>query len=159
MEQVRACVIELQDHERNLDPRMPSGNEIADAYVTGLIRNCLDEAGCLLVYEYRGRVAGFVCVRFRVRSDDIDDGDLVYGLVTDLAVNRTHRGQGIGRALLDAGIKEARQHNVQWLRLSVMKSNESAHNLYRDMGFRDLHIDMELDLSGQQNSSEPATKG
>lgn len=37
---VRKCLVELQDHERALDPRLPAGDTIADAYLQGLFRRC-----------------------------------------------------------------------------------------------------------------------
>src|SRR5688500_2705838 len=48
---VRMCLIELQEFERALDPRVPPGATIADAYLDGLFRRCDQLAGQLFVAE------------------------------------------------------------------------------------------------------------
>ena len=48
---LRACVIELQDFERSLDPRRPSGVDIVDAYIPKLLERCKKCQGKILVAE------------------------------------------------------------------------------------------------------------
>jgi len=36
---LRACVISVQDYERNLDPRLPSGKDIVEEYVLDMFEN------------------------------------------------------------------------------------------------------------------------
>ncbi|HVY29462.1 MAG TPA: GNAT family N-acetyltransferase [Polyangiaceae bacterium] len=57
--------------------------------------------------------------------------------VHDLAVLPTHRGQGIGRALLQAAEEHARRRGCVKLTLEVREDNERARGLYHDQGFRD----------------------
>jgi hypothetical protein len=52
---VRTCLIELREFERTLDPRVPEGATIADAYLDGLLRRCDRCAGRLFVIEVGGR--------------------------------------------------------------------------------------------------------
>ena len=67
---VRACLIELQECERALDPRLTPGADMADAYLEGLFRRCDRFAGQLFVAEDGGRVIGFVSVLGACRSDE-----------------------------------------------------------------------------------------
>lgn len=46
-----------------------------------------------------------------------------------------HRGQGIGRMLLDAAIHWARQRSSAWLSLGVTCADTPALHLYRNAGF------------------------
>lgn len=53
-----------------------------------------------------------------------------------LGVRASHRGQGVGRSLLDAAIAEARRLGMWRLELSVMIHNRVALSLYADCGFK-----------------------
>jgi [ribosomal protein S18]-alanine N-acetyltransferase len=55
--------------------------------------------------------------------------------VHNLAVHPAYRRRGIGKALLEAVIKEARHHRVDRVTLEVRKSNEAAQKLYQSLGF------------------------
>ncbi len=52
-----------------------------------------------------------------------------------LMVARGHRGQGIGRALLDQAVDWAREVGVLKLELHVFPHNEAAIHLYESFGF------------------------
>jgi ribosomal-protein-alanine N-acetyltransferase len=55
--------------------------------------------------------------------------------VHNLAVHPSYRRQGIGRALLEAVIEEARRQRANRVTLEVRKSNEAAQKLYQALGF------------------------
>jgi GNAT superfamily N-acetyltransferase len=57
--------------------------------------------------------------------------------VHDLAVLPQYRGQGVGRALLQAAEDHARRHGCCRLTLEVLESNFGARGLYRSFGFDD----------------------
>ncbi|MGE5689246.1 MAG: N-acetyltransferase family protein [Pseudomonadota bacterium] len=52
-----------------------------------------------------------------------------------LMVARTHRRQGIGRALMEQAVAWARESGVRKLELHVFPHNEAAIALYESMGF------------------------
>lgn len=56
----------------------------------------------------------------------------------DVAVLATHRGRGIGRALLQAAEAEARNLGCCRLTLEVQEDNTPARSLYERFGFRDV---------------------
>ena len=83
---IRECLIELQDFERSFDPRMPSGDEIVDAYVPNMLRLCQRCSGKVLVADVDGEITGYVSILAKVKSDEIEDGNIEYGLISDLVV-------------------------------------------------------------------------
>ena len=145
-EQLRACVIELQNFEREIDPRMPSGEEIVDDYIVAMMFRCRMCEGQVLVADVDGEIAGYVTLLNRVQSDDLDDGNLEFGLVADLLVRKAYRGTGLGRDLMAAAKSAAREHDVRWLRISVMSKNSAARELYASSGFSEIYVELEKDL-------------
>src|ERR1039457_2418269 len=78
------------------------------------------------------------------------DGDVVVGSLTlaifpiptglrawieDVVVDGTARGGGVGEALTNAAIEEARRRGARSLDLTTRPSRESANRLYRKLGF------------------------
>src|SRR5690349_4765752 len=72
------------------------------------------------------RPVGWVCGRA------FEDGR---GWIAQLAVARSARGQGLGRALLLHAMADLRERGATSLALGVQGANESAVSLYRDVGF------------------------
>jgi GNAT superfamily N-acetyltransferase len=150
--QLRACVIELQNFEREIDPRMPSGEEIVDDYIVAMLFRCRMCDGQVLVADIDGEIAGYVTMLNRVQSDDLDDGDLEFGLIADLLVRKAYRGTGLGRELIAAAETFAKEHDVRWLRISVMAQNAAARSLYAATGFSEIYVELEKDLERPSHS-------
>lgn len=62
----------------------------------------------------------------------------------DLAVLPNHRGQGLGRRLLEAVVEHARSQNCCAVSLEVRQDNPVAQALYRTLGFGALDDPMEF---------------
>ena len=150
LDQVRDCLIELQNYERSLDPRMPPGEDIVDEYIPRMLFRCETCRGKILIAEVDGEIAGYATVLSKVSSDELEDGGIEYGLVSDLVVRDAFRGQGFGRQLLDAAESYARACEVSWLRIGFLAGNQSAQDLYTSMGFANLYVELEKDLTGSQ---------
>ena len=144
---LRGCAIELQDFERQLDPRIPPGERIADRYLDLMFRRCDEFDGVVLVAEANGSVIGFVSVWTRYRSSEPNDDPAENGLVSDLFVSAKHRGGGVGRALLRAAEERARQAGADTLRLWVKAGNSAALSLYSAQGFEQSEIYLEKRLA------------
>jgi ribosomal protein S18 acetylase RimI-like enzyme len=86
-------------------------------------------AGCLLLAEYQGEAAGCVALR-----------DLRGGIceMKRLYVKPEFRRLGIGRALADAIIAEAKKRSYARMRLDTAPSMEAARALYMSVGFREI---------------------
>lgn len=145
--QLRECVIELQNFERQIDPRLPSGEDIVDEYVTQMQFRCRSCDGQILVADIGGDIAGYVTLLNRLQSDELHEGDTEYGLIADLVIREKHRGAGLGRKLMEAAEAAAKAYGVRWLRVSVMSVNKNARKLYLSSGFSDLYSELEKDLT------------
>jgi [ribosomal protein S18]-alanine N-acetyltransferase len=62
------------------------------------------------------------------------------GHVTNVAVEASRRGQGIGKALMAALMQYAANLGVKYLTLEVRKSNLAARKLYERFGFIQLSV-------------------
>lgn len=142
-EALHACFVELQDFERALDPHMPRGEDVADAYLDLMWQRCREFDGAVLVADVGSRVVGFVTIWTRYRSSEPDDDPSEHGFVSDLVVRGSHRGQGVGRALLREALGRAREAGAPVVRLSVKADNAGARALYRDEGFAEAEVYLE----------------
>jgi GNAT superfamily N-acetyltransferase len=148
-----ACVIELQDYERALDPRMPAGATIADAYPEEMEEECAKQRGTVLVAADAERIVGFACVLARVLEEHPAEALREYALITDLVVLPSHRGRGIARRLIDGAQSFARSSGARWLRINVLAMNSAARALYADLDFREIEIVMEKELTDAESSN------
>lgn len=80
-----------------------------------------------LVAEEEGRILGY-CGLLSVQ----DEGD-----ITNVAVESSQRGRGIGEALVRELALRACESGVRVLHLEVRQSNEAARSLYRKLGFQE----------------------
>ena len=101
--------------------------------VPGHTQRSLEAWRSMLTPEYRGWVA---------RRDERPVGWVVgrvfsdgRGWVEQIAVARSARGLGLGRALLLHSLAELRSQGATSLALGVQAANEHAIGLYRDVGF------------------------
>jgi ribosomal protein S18 acetylase RimI-like enzyme len=145
---LRRCAAELQEYERALDPRLCPGEEIAEGILKRIFSDCKRYAGTVLVATDGEMVVGYASVYTRAHSDEITEALPEFALVGDLSVLPSHRGRGIGKALLDASERHAAQSGARWLRISTLASNEAARRLYAACGFEDYEIMLEKPLAG-----------
>ena len=78
-----------------------------------------------LVAEEEGKILGY-CGLLMV----LDEGD-----ITNVAVEKSRRGQGIGEALVRELAARAARRGSALLHLEVRQSNQAARGLYRKLGF------------------------
>lgn len=79
----------------------------------------------LLARDRDGSVAGYVC-RWIV-ADEVH--------VLNVAVHPRHRGHGLGAALMQQVLDEARRRAIQAVTLEVRRSNDAGRRLYESFGF------------------------
>ena len=60
-----------------------------------------------------------------------------FGLMEDVFVNESHRGDGLGSRLVDEVIAAAREANCYKLIATSRDSRPKVHDLYRRIGFED----------------------
>jgi GNAT superfamily N-acetyltransferase len=85
--------------------------------------------GRLLLAEFDGQVAGLACMQ-RIRAD--------IGEIKRMYVRPAYRRKGIGRALVQQLIAEAREIGYPRIRLDSTRFMAAAHALYRSVGFQEI---------------------
>ena len=91
-----------------------------------------------------GEVAGYAfCVlKDAQRSENVVPHKLLY--IDDLCVAEKFRGRGIGRALFDHAVAEAKKHGCFEVTLVVWEGNDSARAFYDRMGMKPKETVMEF---------------
>ena len=84
-------------------------------------------AGCILLAETAEGYAG--CVALRPLQNDICEMKRLYVLLQ-------YQGQGVGRALANSVIEEARKIGYERMRLDTIESMKAAQKLYFSLGFK-----------------------
>lgn len=139
---VRAGIVELQEFERVLEPSLPQGEGMADAYLETIFERAAKHSGRVFVAEVERTVVGFVAILGRVEPEAPDEEQTIHAYVSDLVVLPAYRNRGLGRRLLDAAEQFARALGTKRLDISVLSKNPAAARLYRDFGFGDFRIQM-----------------
>ncbi len=85
--------------------------------------------GRLLLAEYEGQVAGLACMQKILQNT---------GEIKRMYVRPEFRGKGIGRALLEGLLSEARAIGYPSVRLDSTRFMKEAHALYRSVGFEEI---------------------
>jgi ribosomal protein S18 acetylase RimI-like enzyme len=100
----------------------------ADSYVFFNERTTPEQ---VLVAEVDGVVVGFVTLRAVTPLPSNAHVLQIQGLGVDPA----YQGRGVGQALLEAAVEEARRRGARKLSLRVLGSNTTARRLYERCGF------------------------
>ncbi len=88
------------------------------------------EDGLLLGAHQGGRFAGYACLYWHFSS--LEACECV--LMNDLFVAEDARGEGVGRALIEATAEVARERGVPFVEWSTAPDNETAQRLYDSIG-------------------------
>lgn len=102
-------------------------NSFRDPYPLRLLRHIhsTNPEG-FLTAELKGKVVGYLIGV--IRWDNI-------GHILAIAVDESHRRQGVGSALIINALDRLRERGADKIKLEVRISNESAQKFYREMGF------------------------
>lgn len=104
-----------KDLRRRLSPYVEGGR--TEAYIAE------GEGGVVLGYLLLGEGGGFLTSE-------------PHGFIFDVWVAPEHRGQGVGKRLVDWAVQWAKGRGFRKLKLEVSESNERARHIYEELGFR-----------------------
>ena len=110
------------------------GTQLEEPSVVVLVA---DRNGEVIGYTYAG-IEGFDYMSLRGPA----------GALYDIVVDPAHRGQGIGRLLLDATMAELAARGAPRVVLSTAERNDPAQRLFARAGFRRTMIEMTRELDG-----------
>ena len=100
----------------------------------------------VLVAERDGEVIGYTYAG--VEGTDYMSLRGPAGVLYDIVVDPAHRGQGVGRVLLDATLEALKAKGAPRVVLSTAERNEPAQRLFARAGFRPTMIEMTRELDG-----------
>ena len=101
-----------------------------------------DSKSHLLVARNGGEVVGFI--NFTVRRTALHAG--MCGLIDELIVRSNLRGSGVGRSLVMAAAETCRHLGCVELEVSTEKTNAAARRFYRECGFGEDAVLLEMAL-------------
>lgn len=88
---------------------------------SAFVQICRDESG--------GPIQGFIVA-------EIDsDGDKPFGVICDVVVRKEMRGEGLGKELLQTGIRWLREQKAHAVYLESGVENHEAHHFFERQGF------------------------
>jgi len=121
--------------------------EMERLYADFLGRQLADPAADVLVAERGGEVIGYAYAAMVPHDYMALRGPA--GVLNDILVDPVHRGQGIGRLLLDAALAALRARGAPRVVLSTAQRNENAQRMFERAGFRRTMIEMTRELEGE----------
>ncbi len=134
----RALWVELTQHHRDLYDDQSIGGDDAGTEIDNHLSD--PKRGATWVAERDGQVLGICSLNTEYEGGEIDP----------VVVALDERSKGIGQALLETAIEEAKTRGMNSVSIQPVARNVDAMRLYRRMGFRILgHIDMTLELRGR----------
>ena len=105
-----------------------------------------DTTPIFVATDETGAVRGYAfCQRIEIKSDNILQ-DLSYMYIDDLCVDEHYRRTGIGAALYEYVVEQAKALGCHSIRLNVWNLNQSALHFYEKHGLQALKTTMEYKI-------------
>ncbi len=96
----------------------------------------------IYIYEENGKVLAYAFISYMFQCNKMLE-IRKYIFIEDLCVDKNHRSEGIGRALMDYIYNLAKEKEMDYVRLNVWNFNEKALKFYLDNGYSPLETIME----------------
>jgi GNAT superfamily N-acetyltransferase len=136
---ITRAFLESAEHHASLDSELyfvPEVETITARYKEGRQRPAEERAESItLVAELSGEIVGFIDARLYQPTDAMHR-QMVYCLVSEIAVRREHQNHGIGGQLLRAAEDWSRQQGAEFAALEYHAANTRADAFYRHMHYR-----------------------
>jgi len=96
------------------------------------------------VVESKGKIVGYACGSLLSRP--LDREKAIYAELESVVVDRKFRSAGIGSRLIKNFLRWSEEKDVKYVSVKASAKNESALKLYRNLGFKNYEIILELNL-------------
>jgi ribosomal protein S18 acetylase RimI-like enzyme len=140
-------------HDLDPDRFLAATPQTENAYGSFLGTQLEEASIILLVAERDGEVVGYTYAG--VEGTDYMSLRGPAGVLYDIVVDPTHRGQGVGRVLLDATLEALKAKGAPRVVLSTAERNEAAQRLFARAGFRRTMIEMTRELGARLATDLP----
>lgn len=108
------------------------------------------DTSLLVAEDSDGRLAGLIYGRTEDQPESLIER---WGIIDALYVAETYRRQGVARALIDGIERWFEKKGCKAVRLDTWLENESAIQVYRDLGFTDFYLGFVKKISDSGSSS------
>jgi len=130
---IAAIWMELMHHHAQFHVSLKPSKG-AEAAFRGHLKTCLaDENRRIIVAEDKGDVVGYAMARIDQRPPIYDE--TVFGFITDVAVTKSRRREGIGSALAMELYQWFTSRQVKTVEAYVQNANSMAMDFWRKQGF------------------------
>lgn len=134
-----AALVELIDqlnhYEAAIADDRRTDREAAQECLASLTARIARDGGAVLVCESDGRVTGLLAMAHATDEPYIVGPLRRHALITDLVVEESARGTGIGRSLLAEAEKRARKAGLGRIMITALHANEAALRAYQAAGY------------------------
>jgi len=144
LEACRALWVELTEQHRKVYADPTIGGDRPGLHFDRHLERA--GAGRTWVVEVEGRVVGLTALLVDGENAEVDP----------VVVTAEWRGHGIGRALLEHAVAEARQFGVRFLSVKPVARNREVFGFYHRLGFRALGaVELFMDLQKGESAYKP----
>ena len=138
----RNLMVQLQQHHINLRPDV---YKITDQFFSEDEYAKLLKTSQIILAINNDEIIGAVCYNIReMKADIIHSFKCLW--ISDLIVDESHRGKGIGTMLMEKVKEVAKENGVDRVQLNVNALNSGAIKLYEKQGFTPEMVKMEYIL-------------
>ena len=138
-EAVIRLMIELQDYERELEPKHFPGIDVTEKYWDSLLKN---KEQAIFVAEEGGSLVGLCVCVIRHETDLLTPFFNDYAWITEVIVSERYRKQKIGAKLVEAAEKYARDKGIKYIGAAALYTNSASQALFNAKGFRKYEVEM-----------------
>ena len=125
-------------------------------YGAFLVSRIDSDDSCVFVADDNGSVVGYIFAALEPMSWMELRG--AGGIIHDVLVIEAARGKGVATKLMQAALAWLRDHGAPQVVLMTAAKNQTAHALFRRLGFRDTMTEMTMELeSGRPARSDRAS--
>lgn len=129
---------ELQSHHLEVSTYPHLVHDLESSWKSRLrwYRRLVAEGGSYLTAaDERGHLIGYAMVGIEEGPDDTFDVEGGVAEVVSLVVTRGERSNGVGKALLEAAERLARDRGIDTVKIAVMSGNARAQRFYESHGY------------------------
>lgn len=117
---------------------------LPESYIKAFEEIAEDKNNELIVAERDGEIIGTLQLTF-TPSISFQGGKRA--TVESVRTSSQHRGQGVGKELMNWAINRARTENCTLIQLTTNSDRIDAHRFYENLGFKGSHLGMKLYLN------------
>ncbi|HEY2071295.1 MAG TPA: GNAT family N-acetyltransferase [Rhizomicrobium sp.] len=122
--------------EKAIEPNRRLDSQIAPEFFDVLMDEVAKNGGIVRVAESDGRAVGWVVAYPQIDNLYILESERRYFSISELFVDESVRGQGIGRALIAVCETHAKAEGFKILKIGVLAANHRAERIYEEAGYR-----------------------